>query len=259
MFFLLLKKSFFDAWDNLGALIIGNLSIFLVAIGGFWPILKILELGSPAGLIILVFLVPLLFLVAGTVSALMSQIADYHRVTWSEIPDKIRKTWKASLLITLVTVGFFSMSIFGMTYYTSMKSMLGLAATALLFWISVGVYFTLIWLFPVRNRLTGNFRRSLKKSALIMFDNLALTIYLCFIMVPVQMLLWPLTAFGAFGPAGIQLYMNSALRLLIFKYDWLEENPDAKRKDVPWYELLIDEKERVGKRTLKGMIFPWKE
>ncbi len=92
-----------------------------------------------------------------------------------------------------------------------------------------------------------------------MFDNLALTIYLCFIMVPVQMLLWPLTAFGAFGPAGIQLYMNSALRLLIFKYDWLEENPDAKRKDVPWYELLIDEKERVGKRTLKGMIFPWKE
>lgn len=259
MFFLLLKKSFFDAWDNLGALIIGNLSIFLVAAGGLWPILKILELGSPAGYILLIVLVPLLFLVGGTISALMSQVVDYHRVTWSDIPDIFRKTWKVNLLLTLVTVGFFSMSIFGMTYYSSMKTMLGLAASALLFWISVGVYFTLIWFFPVRNRLTGGFRRSLKKSALIMFDNLALTIYLCFIMVPVQMFLWPLTAFGAFGPAGIQLYMNSALRLLIFKYDWLEENPEAKRKDIPWYELLVDEKERVGKRTLKGMIFPWKE
>lgn len=92
-----------------------------------------------------------------------------------------------------------------------------------------------------------------------MFDNIFLSLFTGIIVLPVNIILWPLTAFGAFGPAGIQLYLNGALRLLMYKYDWLEEHSDATRKDVPWFELLIDEKERVGKRTLKGMIFPWKE
>jgi hypothetical protein len=43
------------------------------------------------------------------------------------------------------------------------------------------------------------------------------------------------------------------------KYDYLEENPRADRKHIPWETLLREERERVGKRTLKGMIFPWKE
>ena len=49
------------------------------------------------------------------------------------------------------------------------------------------------------------------------------------------------------------------MKLRLYKYDYLEENPDAKRNDIPWDALLIDERERVGKRTLRGMIFPWKE
>lgn len=259
MFFLLLKKSFFDAWDNLGSLIISNLSIFIAAAGGLWPVFKIMETGSASGLIFLVIVVPLVFVIAGAMSAIMSQVADYRRISWSEIPDVVRNTWKSSLFMAFLTIIFFSMSIFGMIYYSSIKTLLGLTATALLFWISVGVYLTFMWYFPVRNRLSGGFRKSLKKSALIMFDNIFLTLFIGVIVVPVQLFLWPLTAFGAFGPAGIQLFLNGAMRLLMLKYDWLEEHNDAKRKDIPWFELLIDEKERVGKRTLKGMIFPWKE
>ena len=45
----------------------------------------------------------------------------------------------------------------------------------------------------------------------------------------------------------------------MYKYDWLEANPEANRKKIPWDALLMDDKERVGKRTLRGMIFPWKE
>jgi len=259
MFFLLLKKSFFDAWDNLGSLIIGNIGFFLIAAVGIWPMMKILENGSTAGFLLMLIIIPLLFLAGGLLSGVMSMVTDYQRISWSDIPDIFRNTWKASLLISLISMGFFSMSIFGMTYYTSMKSMLSLAASALLFWITVGVYLSLIWFFPVRNRLSGGFRKSIKKSALIMFDNIGLTLFLGFIIIPLNLILWPFTAFGAFGPAGIQLFMNSALRLLILKYDWFELNPEAKRRDLPWYELLVEEKERVGKRTLKGMIFPWKE
>jgi MFS family permease len=259
MFFLLLKKSFFDAWDNLGALIIGNISFFLLMVMGLWPMMKLLEKENLSGLLILIILIPLAFAALGLISAVMSRIADFQRFSWSEIPEALRQTWKASILISLFTTVFFTLSVFGMIYYSHMKSMLGLAASALLFWITVGVYFVLIWFFPVRNRLSGDFRKSLRKSSLIMLDNLLLTVFLGLFMIPFNLILWPFTAFGAFGPAGIQLYMNAALRLLIYKYDWLEENPQAGRKDIPWYELLVDEKERVGKRSLKGMIFPWKE
>lgn len=259
MFLFLIKKSFFDAWDNLAALIAVNLGIFIVLMAGVWPMLGILEGGSPIGFAILIILIPMLFIAAATGSSILSGVADYKSAAFTDVPGAFRESWAQGLFLSLLATAFFTLSSFGITYYSSLGTLLGLAAMALLFWISLGVYLILLWFFPVRNRLEGNFGKLLRKSALIMLDNLWLSLFSGLIMVPLQMVLWALTAFGGFGPAGIQLYLNDALRLLMFKYDWLEENPDAKRRDVPWFELLIDEKERVGKRTLKGMIFPWKE
>jgi hypothetical protein len=61
------------------------------------------------------------------------------------------------------------------------------------------------------------------------------------------------------GPGGLLLFLDEALRLRIFKYDWLEANPDANRRKIPWEALLIEEREKTGNRTLKGLIFPWKD
>ena len=55
------------------------------------------------------------------------------------------------------------------------------------------------------------------------------------------------------------LWYNVALKLRMYKYEYLEKNPNAKRKDIPWETLLAEEKEYLGKRTLKGFIFPWKD
>ncbi|MDR2103555.1 MAG: hypothetical protein LBP42_05565, partial [Treponema sp.] len=61
------------------------------------------------------------------------------------------------------------------------------------------------------------------------------------------------------GPAGILLYLDEAVRLRIFKYDWLEANPGENRRKVPWDALLIDDREKTGTRSLKSFIFPWKD
>jgi hypothetical protein len=61
------------------------------------------------------------------------------------------------------------------------------------------------------------------------------------------------------GVGGLLLGQSVALKLLMYKYDWLEENPEGDRKHVPWDELLYEERESVGHRSLKGMIFPWKD
>lgn len=259
MFFLTIKKSFFDAWDNLGTVILGNLTQMLLLVAGFWPMLKLFEAGKTWGWFFLVLAIPLVFIAAGVISSMLSNIADYRRPAWSEILKTLESTWFASLFLCVVTAAFCVISVFGILYYSSLGNMLGLAAMAFLFWLSVAVYLTVIWYFPVRNRLSGSVAKSLKKSLLIMLDNLGLSLFTGFIMIPIQLVLWFFTVFSGFGPAGILLYLDVALRLLMFKYDWLEEHPEAKRNEVPWTELLVDEKDRIGKRTLKGMIFPWKE
>jgi hypothetical protein len=53
------------------------------------------------------------------------------------------------------------------------------------------------------------------------------------------------------------LFLDEALRIRLLKYDWLEENPG--RRKIPWDILLEDEREKTGSRTIKGLIFPWKD
>jgi hypothetical protein len=73
------------------------------------------------------------------------------------------------------------------------------------------------------------------------------------------LLLSILLAFLFPGPAGVILYLDEALRLRLLKYNWLEENPQANRRKIPWDALLIEERERTGTRTFRNFIFPWKD
>ena len=56
----------------------------------------------------------------------------------------------------------------------------------------------------------------------------------------------------------MNLASHDAVKLIMLKYDYLEENPDVDRKHLPWEDILFDEKEKVGPRTFRNMIFPWK-
>ena len=68
-----------------------------------------------------------------------------------------------------------------------------------------------------------------------------------------------LTATMIPGVAGISLSRMDTTKLLMLKYDFLEANPDSTKKDINWEDLLYEERQLVGPRTLKGMIFPWKD
>jgi hypothetical protein len=84
----------------------------------------------------------------------------------------------------------------------------------------------------------------------------------CFFTLIHNLVVLVLSGFAAFlfpGPAGLLLFLDEGLRLRLIKYDWLEANPDADRRNVPWDTLLIDEREKTGSRSLRGLIFPWKD
>jgi hypothetical protein len=111
---------------------------------------------------------------------------------------------------------------------------------------------------PIRSRLGGGFKKNIKKSFLIFLDNPGFSLFL-FLYNLVGLALSFFLVGLLPGFAGVALAMDGALRLRLYKYDWLETHPEANRKELPWEELIAEDRELVGKRTLKGMFFPWKE
>ena len=63
--------------------------------------------------------------------------------------------------------------------------------------------------------------------------------------------------------AGILINKANALRIRLYKYDYLEEHPEIKTKKernyIPWDELIQDDKDALGPRKLRSFLFPWKD
>ena len=63
--------------------------------------------------------------------------------------------------------------------------------------------------------------------------------------------------------SGITLAQVNTLRLRLYKYDYYEAHPELKtpkeKRYIPWDELLQNDKETLGPRSFKSLIFPWKE
>ena len=91
-----------------------------------------------------------------------------------------------------------------------------------------------------------------------MADNMGLTLFLALRTV-IDLALTVLTASLVPGLGGISLSRMDTIRLLMKKYDFLEEHPGTRRRDINWEDLLYEENQLIGPRSLKGMIFPWKD
>ena len=139
-----------------------------------------------------------------------------------------------------------------------MDSIVGVVLFTVVFWISLLWIFSSQYFFPLQSRMDRVFKKNIRKMFYMFFDNAFLSIFLFFISIislavsVFAFLLMP-------GVTFVLILTNSALKLRLLKYDYLEENPNSNPKKLPWDTLLLEEKKRVGKRTLRGMIFPWKE
>jgi hypothetical protein len=193
----------------------------------------------------------------GAASRMTSDIADYKQPGFADLVGFVKETWANSLLGSgLLAVYLLVMSV-AFPFYAG-RGVVGWLAMGLLFWVTVAALLAAQYFFPIQGRLDRKFRKIVRKSFLLLFDNTFFTIGLLLVAL-VVLVGSAFTAFLLPGAATIFLWWNVALKLRIYKYDWLEQNPGANRRKVPWDALLIDDRERVGKRTLKGMIFPWKE
>jgi hypothetical protein len=188
----------------------------------------------------------------------LSSLSNYKTFGFADFLNNLKSTWFSGIVFGLISFVIFLIATSVIPFYLSMESMLGLLLASVIFWTLAIVVFSFQFFFAIRSRLDTKLSKIIKKSFIIFFDNpgfcifsvihnivaLAISIFLA--------LLFP-------GPAGILLYLDEALRLRLLKYDYLEANPEANRKQIPWDAILIDEREKTGTRSLKSFIFPWKD
>ena len=257
MIWFLLKKNLYDFWDNLFKLALVNIG-FIVSLTFpiFVPSLfKTFQVLSLITLIIGLFWC-CIYLSAAAFS--LKSISDYGSFSFSDFIKSLKKTWVFGLIFGgFVILGYFIVTLV-IPFYMSLQSLFGLCVSALIFWAFIVTILALQFLFAVRSRLSTNPIKVLKKCFILFFDN---PLFFVFILIHniIILVFSALTAFLFPGPAGILLFIDESLRLRLLKYDWLEMNPKADRKAIPWGTLLVEDMEKTGSRSFKNFFFPWKD
>ncbi len=250
-----LKKAFFDGWDNiltLGILNIGFVAIIVMFLGA--P--RVAGGSAPLSIILLIACIFLFFFYSGGVSYYFSEYTMDRSRELRELPECIARTWRISAVLAAITSVQLLVLTVGFPFYLTMGGILGLSAVAILFWVSVIWWLIAQWVFPVTAQLDTTVKQQLKKAAILFFDNTGFSVFLGLYTLFNVLISIPL-AFLVPGFSGILYSHQIALKLRIVKYDYLEEHEGA--NNIPWDELLGEEDEKMGHRSVKGMIFPWKD
>jgi len=255
MFGFLIKKSFWDLWDNMGRIFAANL-MFVVLFLGLYGTTFLAPYSLVGATVALVVLYLAFLVVLGATSAFVKGISNFRPPEVKSLFQQIKKTWKTSLSGGLAFSIVIAMTLLGIRFYSAWGNMIGLVGAIFLFWVLVTVNLAAMYYLPVVNRLKSTFPKMIKKSFLIFIDNPFHSIAVFIGIIP-GLLLSIVTVFLLPGPAGILLWLDNNLKLLVYKYDYLEENPEAGRK-IPWRALCLEDNEKIGPRTFRNTIFPWK-
>jgi hypothetical protein len=255
MFLILIKKTFFDFWDNLGAILIINLGYFAILaftvyVPSHFPPFHILSLFT------YFIKFSLFFLYTGAVNRMIKQHADFSRASFSDFMPHLKASWISSFLFSCFVLVIFLIVMAGLNYLKLVTGYMAALGFGMLFWIIVICFMSLPYFFPFEARSNGNFVTCFKNAILMFIDNVFFSLGL----LVGALIIFVISAFFGFIIPGIGmllLWYNVAVRLRLARYDYLEQNPNTKRWDIPWKEILQDDMQRLSSRTLKRLIFPW--
>ncbi|GHU49033.1 hypothetical protein FACS1894200_07110 [Spirochaetia bacterium] len=257
----LLKKWFFDLWDNLFKLALINVGFIAAAALPIFlpgPVTDSPELSQL--LTALGVIVCCIYLAAAALS--LRTVSDYSTFGFLEFRQSIKRALPVGICLGLFVLLLWVLATFIIPFYLNMNSLTGLFLAAVVFWTLVVGILSFQFFLAVRSRLDTRLLHIVKKSFVFFFDNpglCVLSLFFCLLLTMLSVcaaLLIP-------GPAGILLFLDEAMRLRILKYDWLEANPNSqnaklRRRKIPWDTILAEERERTGTRSFKSFIFPWK-
>lgn len=275
MFRFFLKKNFCDVWDNLLHTIVYNL-MMLVLLGGCLALcFAVSALPGSVGVkdlyVAAAFLFSSIFvcvfLVAESDNA--ARAASYETPKFRNLLKNLLPSLKDGALLGLLVTLFVVIATTSLPYYFFMwlprdggqGSPIGLIMLSFVFWALVIFVLAIQWFLPIRSLMHNNFKKCLKKSYIIFFDNVWFSIGVMLVNL-LNIFITVFTLGILDGASTMLITCTNALRLRLYKYDWYEVNPGLtreQRREVPWEELLANDRRILGPRKWKSFIFPWKE
>ncbi len=244
-------------WDNMLAVFMLNFGYVLI-IGGALYLPYLLSFNTILSYMGIAIGIGAFNFYTGAASMIARDISDYTSLSFKMFFGYFKEIWKSALAISIITIVQAFILLIAFPFYFQMGGFVGIAAMSVIFWVSVVWWISSQYFFPIRARLDSDVKKILKKSFMIFFDNTIFSLVLA-VGTIVIVAISGFTAFLLPGLTSALIWHQVGFKLRLMKYDYLEENPEADRKKIPWDALLIDDKDRVGHRTLRGMIFPWKE
>lgn len=255
---ILLKKWFFDIWDNFIPLVVMNV-IFVGLAGGLTLLFgHVVQTDFTAAAVVVAVTVLVLYQYMGVVQGITKRITFGEEVTVRDIGGIWKESALHSLGFGLITFAIIASLFFAVPVYQQMGNILALAAIFFMIWMLAFWLCAAQYHYPVLYQLDKRFPKIIRKAFVLFIDNTGFSIFTFFFGV-IVFALSGLTAFIVFGPAAVVMFYQTAMKLRMYKYDYLEEHPNAKKKEIPWDKLCAADEERTGRRTLKNMIFPWKD
>jgi hypothetical protein len=249
----LLRKTFYDYWDNFYKLFCINfclallmaLYIHLVYLQGY------IYLGIP--------IIYLFNLLIGGASLMGLKISDYDLPGFKVFFQGIKSVWVDALFFTACIALQTSIANHIIPFYLKLgNKMIGLSLAILVLWISAIWWAATIYYYPLRFRLKLSVMKTARQSLLLLADNVILAVGILFTSFVLVMLSLA-TAMLLPGISFLLVYYHVATRTLLLKYNYLESHPKADKKSILWDRLLEDDMKIINRRSLKEIIFPWKE
>lgn len=251
-------KSFFDGWDNLISLVILNLG-YLFVILSFYGAVELFQVTTVGAIVVLLIALTFNSFYSALVTYQTARYVKGYKEGFKYFIGGVKIFYKHALLHLLITIIITSIIIFVIPFYLSYGSTFTFILAVLIFWVVLLALLSLLYYYPLAVAMSQDSPlKTFKKSLLIVADNIWFTLFFALY----QVVLFVMTIFFATimpGVGGLQLSKNVAVTLLMLKYDYLELNPTTKKNEIPWEELLFDEREKVGNRSFRSIIFPWKD
>jgi hypothetical protein len=251
------RKTFYDLWDNFLRIALTNLGAIVLAFGAFQLVAIAPGDGSTLAALAVFALVLVLYMTG--VAKSVASISDYSLYGFRQFWKNLVSSLPVGFLCwTLLAVGILTTNLV-IPFYLRRGNLVGFAVAVVLFYVMVLMLLVLLFCPAGMQRLEGGVGKRLQRTLAFVIDNLGF----CFLVPIVAVVMLGLSVLLGFlwpGPAGVMLFMDEAMRLRLLKYDWLMANPSSeKRCRVPWRQLLEEEREMTGTRTWRNFIFPWKD
>ena len=264
MFGFIIKKNFCDGWDNLFSVIMANLIFLFSGLG-------LVLLNGLAGktesqilsLAALVFSSVFLSILFFAYSDSAAHIANFDGIHMLDFFKSIPGALKDGALFGLMNAAVFLISSFSIRYYIlESGSLFGFAMGCVIFWVDFFYLLAMQWFIPIRALMHNNFKKCFKKSFIILFDNTGFSLLMA--LYNLILIVLSFVCIGFFpSMTGLLIANTNALRILLYKYDYLEEHPELKtkreRRQIPWNDLIAEDRNILGPRPIRSFLFPWKD